>query len=235
MAETKIVSQVAVVPATKDTSIAQWGQVKEYVDKRVKETVRVATTGEITGTYSDGVFTPDSPVTTIDGITLAENDRILVKDQADATQNGIYVVDATGATLTRSDDFKASSIIMNNTTIPVAEGTTNVDTKWVVVSDGVLTVDTSSILFVKDVGDSGFKNAHGTFTGDGTTTEFDVMHNFNLTDTKAYQITVRDNAKNDIIVAHKPKTGSEANAITLTFDVAPLVTETFYVYLICLE
>lgn len=235
MSETRIVSQVSVVPATKDTSIAQWGQVKEYVDKRVKETARVATTGEITGTYLDGVLTPGTPVTTIDGITLSENDRILVKDQSDKTQNGIYVVDATGATLTRSDDFKTSSIIMNNTTVPVAEGTTNADTKWVVVSDGALTVDTSNIIFVKDIDDGGFKKAHGTFTGDGVTTSFDVVHNFNLTDTKAYQITVRDNAKNDIIVAHEPKNGSEANAITLTFDVAPLVTETFDVYLICLE
>lgn len=80
-----------------------------------------------------------------------------------------------------------------------------------------------------------FKKTHSTFTGDGATTTFDVVHNFNLTDTKAYQITVRDNAKNDIIVAHEPKTGSGENAITLTFDVAPLVTETFDVYLICLE
>ena len=151
MAETRIVSQIAVVPATKNTSIAQWGQVKEYVDKRVKETVRVSTVSEITGTYADGVFTPDTPLTTLDGVTLAENDRILVKDQVDATQNGIYIVDATGSTLTRSDDFLANAIIMNNTTVPVAEGDTNADTKWVVVSDGVLTVDTSSILFVKDV------------------------------------------------------------------------------------
>lgn len=235
MAETRIVSQIAVVPATKNTSIAQWGQVKEYVDKRVKETVRVSTVSEITGTYADGVFTPDTPLTTLDGVTLAENDRILVKDQVDATQNGIYIVDATGSTLTRSDDFLANAIIMNNTTVPVAEGDTNADTKWVVVSDGVLTVDTSSILFVKDVEEGGFKKAHGTFTGDGSTTEFDVMHNFNLTDTKAYQITVRDNAKNDIIVAHEPKTGSEANAITLSFDIAPETTEVFDVYLICLE
>ena len=235
MAETKIVSQIAVVPATKDTSIAQWGQVKEYVNKRVKETVRVATTGEIAGSYVDGVLTPDAPITVLDGITLAENDRILVKDQADATKNGIYIIDATGSTLTRSKDFLANAIIMNNTTVSVAEGDTNADTKWVVVSDGVLTVDTSSILFVKEVSDSGFKKAHGKFTGDGTTTEFDVTHNFNLTDPKAYQITVRDNAKNDIIVAHEPKTGSEANVITLTFDIAPETTEVFDVYLICLE
>ena len=235
MAETRIVSQIAVVPATKNTSIAQWGQVKDYVDKRVKETVRVATTGEITGTYADGVLTPDAPVTTVDDITVAENDRILIKDQADATQNGIYIVDATGSALTRSDDFLSGAIIMNNTTVSVAEGTTNADTKWVVVSDGVLTVDASSIIFVKEVGDNGFRKAHGTFTGDDATKEFDVVHNFNLTDAKAYQITVRDNAKNDIIVAHEPKTGSEANVITLSFDNPPKTTETFDVYLICLE
>lgn len=241
MAGTSIEVQVSVVKATKDTSIAQWGQVKELVHKYNKETCRVATTGELTGTYADGVLTLDAAITTIDDITLAENDRILVKDQLDATQNGIYTVDATGGVLTRAEDFLSGSILMNNTTVPVAEGTSNGDTKWVLVSDGALVVDTASLIFNKDVGDTGIKKAHGTFTGDGTTTEFAVVHNFNLTSTHAYQIIVRgiDSADNegvkDIIVDHAPTTGAEANSITISFDNAPTATETFDVYLLCLE
>ena len=60
---------------------------KAYVDSvaqglDVKESVRAASTGGITTT---------SPGSTIDGVNLVQGDRILLKDQATASQNGIYV------------------------------------------------------------------------------------------------------------------------------------------------
>lgn len=235
MGSIRIRTQVEVVKATQDTSIAQWGQVKELVNKFNKETVRVATVGELTGTYSTGVLTLDTPVAEIDGITLVENDRILVKDQLDATVNGIYVIDDTGSVLTRSDDFLENSILMNNTRVAVAEGTINADTVWNVVSDGVLTVGTSSILFTKDAGDSGVKRATGVMTGDDTAKEFVIPHNFNLTNPYAYSIIVKTRDGHLIFVDDKPTLGSEANSITVSFDVAPESTDVFDVYLESLE
>ena len=66
---------------------------KSYVDSTasgldVKNSVRAATTGNgtLASAYANGQ--------TIDGVSLATNDRILLKDQTDASENGIYTVNA---------------------------------------------------------------------------------------------------------------------------------------------
>jgi hypothetical protein len=66
----------------------------------------------------------------IDGVTLAQNDRVLLQDQTVATQNGIYVVSETGdgsnpAILTRADDFNASAEMSSGSFTFVQEGTVN--------------------------------------------------------------------------------------------------------------
>ena len=78
---------------------------KSYVDAvaqglKPKQAVRVATTGPIT------IATALNSGDVIDGITLANGDRVLVKDQAAPTANGIYIV---GATPARSSDFDSLS------------------------------------------------------------------------------------------------------------------------------
>lgn len=228
-------TQLMVGVASQNSEAAQWGQVKDLVNKYVKEPVLATTTGNLDGTYSSGVLTLTSSLTTLDGITLNTDDRILVKDQTDTTQNGIYVyTDAT--TLTRSDDFKAASIIMNNTTVSVMQGTDNADTKWVIVSDGVLTVDTSNIIFVKEgSNDNGVKIANGTITGDGVKTSFDLPHNFNLTDPYAYKLTLKDSAGNYIYCSDTPTTSNEANSITCTFSTAPELNVTYKAFILGLE
>ncbi len=108
---------------------------KAYVDAvatglRVKGNVRVATTGNIT--------ISSAPVA-IDGVTLAADDRVLVKDQTTETENGIYDYNGSGSAMTRSDDFDNSpeGEIWNGSFIPlVLEGTTNADTPWVLSSVG---------------------------------------------------------------------------------------------------
>ena len=59
----------------------------------------------------------------IDGVTLATNDRILIKNQATASENGIYVVEAVGAP-TRADDYQIGDLA-GSTMVPVLLGTTN--------------------------------------------------------------------------------------------------------------
>ena len=84
---------VEVPQAKTNKEAVNLGQVKDLVNRYNKEPVIVATTAELTCTYTTGVLTLDSALTTLDGVTLAENDAVLVKDQADKTQNGIYVID----------------------------------------------------------------------------------------------------------------------------------------------
>lgn len=82
-----------------------------------KAEVRAATTttGTLATDYAAG--------STIDGVVLAAADRILIKDQATQTQNGIYVVQATGAPV-RADDADITAEL-NNATVFVDDGTVN--------------------------------------------------------------------------------------------------------------
>lgn len=82
---------------------------------------------------------------TVDGIALLEanEDRVLCKDQTDATENGIYIV-STGA-WTRAPDFNGSFDVAEGTLIPVSRGTLNGATTWRVTNTGTITVGTTSL------------------------------------------------------------------------------------------
>lgn len=93
---------------------------KSYVDNLVaglewKKDVRAATTanGTLATAFANGQV--------IDGVTLATNDRILLKNQTNQPDNGIYVVAASGAP-TRATDADATAEL-NNATVSVTEGT----------------------------------------------------------------------------------------------------------------
>lgn len=133
----------AVSAATADTDYATPG----YVDTQVasvaeglswKDTVRAATTtaGNLATDFANGQA--------IDGVTLATGDRILVKDQADETENGIRVVASSGAPA-RATDMNASAEF-TNAILSVTEGTTNAGTTWRCTSVAP-TVGSSDIIF----------------------------------------------------------------------------------------
>lgn len=84
-----------------------------------KDEVRVATTtnGTLATAYANGQ--------SIDGVALATNDRILLKDQTTSQENGIYTVNAAGAP-TRAVDAD-STTELENATVFVSNGTTNAD------------------------------------------------------------------------------------------------------------
>ena len=228
---------VEVPQAKTNTEAVNLGQVKDLVNRYMKEPVRVATTAGLTGSYATGVLTLDSPLTTLDGVTLADGDAILVKDQSDKTQNGIYTIDATGNKLTRRDDFKEGKTILNNTFVNVMEGTANGDTRWTIVSDGVITVNSSNITFVKDIdtASSSIKVAKGSIVGDDSTTAFNIAHNLNLTDENAYILLIKDSAGNTVYADDVPTTSNKANSITVTFSAAPAMGETYKAFVLGLE
>lgn len=127
---------------------------KYYVDASrsgldVKQSVRVATTGPITL----------SNIQTIDGVSLVAGDRVLVKDQASAAANGIYVV-ASGA-WSRSTDADEPAEVTANMFFFVEEGTVNSDSGWVLTSNNPLTIGTDPLVF------SQFSGAGSIIAGDG--------------------------------------------------------------------
>ena len=228
---------VEVPQAKTNAEAVNLGQVKDLVNRYNKEPVRVATTANLAGTYATGVLTLGSPLTTLDGVTLADKDAILVKDQTDQTQNGIYTIDATGNTLTRRDDFAEGKTILHNTFVNVMEGTANGDTRWTIVSDGALTVNTSNITFAKDIdtASSSIKVVKGSITGDDSTTAFNIAHNLNLKDVNAYILLIKDSAGNTVYADDVPTTSNEKNSITVTFSKAPATGEIYKAFILGLE
>lgn len=112
---------------------------KAYVDNVAagfdfKQSARAATTANITL----------SATQTVDGVSLAVGDRVLVKNQTTASANGIYVV-ASGAWARASDGGQGA--LSSGATIAVEEGSVNADTMWVLVTDGAINVGTTSLVW----------------------------------------------------------------------------------------
>ncbi len=140
---------------------------KSYVDSArtgldVKSSVKVATTGPVT--LSTDLEAGDL----IDGYTLIAGDRILVKDQDSATENGIYEVQATGAPVRASDADSTAEVTSGMFTF-VEQGTLNADSGWVLITDGVITLGTTGLEF------SLFSVAGNILAGDGLSKTGDVM------------------------------------------------------------
>ena len=84
----------------------------------------------------------------IDGVQLVDGDRVLVKQQVNATENGIYV--AGEDSWVRPPDVN-SSASLQQATVVVQEGTTHSDTTWTVTTDDVV-LDTTSVTFTQTSG-----------------------------------------------------------------------------------
>lgn len=119
---------------------------KGYVDAArsgldVKQSVRAATTAPI------NIASDLEPGDTIDtSVTLAEGDRVLVKNQSTASENGIYVVQSSGAAV-RATDFDSDAEVTPGAFTFVEEGTANADSGWVLATNGSITVGTTGLVF----------------------------------------------------------------------------------------
>ena len=134
-----------------DNSLAN----KAYVDSvsqglDVKNSVEAATTTNLSATYSNGTagvgatLTFGSAVTTLDGYTLVDGDRILVKDQTNAFENGIYT--RTSSTVfTRAIDADTSSDLSGGVFVFVEQGTLNGDNGYVFTHNGAPTIGTTNL------------------------------------------------------------------------------------------
>lgn len=103
----------------------------------VKASVRVATTANmmLTGT----------PM--VDGVDLGEGDRVLVKDQTDASENGVYVT-AWNA-WTRAEDADSDAEVNTGMFVLVTEGATNGAKGFILITAEPITVDTTGLAFTQ--------------------------------------------------------------------------------------
>lgn len=130
-----------------------WIASQDYVQEQLqkldaKQSVRAATTANITL----------SGVQTIDGVALTVGDRVLVKDQTAAAQNGIYLAAAQG--WTRSSDADNSAKLSSGARISVEEGTVNSGCVWYLSTTGTINIGSTAIVFENE-----HKNASETVRG----------------------------------------------------------------------
>tara|TARA_B100000405_G_scaffold239542_1_gene173161 strand:- start:405 stop:2246 length:1842 start_codon:yes stop_codon:yes gene_type:complete len=138
-----------------DSDLATRGYVNSVAQGLdVKESVKVATTGGLAGTYatSGQTLTANSNgAIQVDGVTLSANDRLLLKDQATGSQNGIYTVTTVGDgstafVLTRALDFNTSAEVGAGAFMFVEAGSTNAGKSFIQSATGP-TLDTDALTF----------------------------------------------------------------------------------------
>jgi hypothetical protein len=139
---------------------------KSYVDSIAsgfdhKDTVIATTTADLNATYDNGASGVGATLTnagaqtafSIDGVTLSAGQRVLIKDQTDAFENGVYTVttEGDGATnwvLTRATDYDEVAEMGNGSLVPVKSGTQYPNTTWM-QSTTVTTIGTDDIDYNK--------------------------------------------------------------------------------------
>jgi hypothetical protein len=136
---------------------------KAYVDSateglHIHESVVAATTANVN--LANALENGD----TLDGITLATGNRILVKNQTTTSENGIYVVQASGQPV-RATDFDTATEVDSGDFVFVYSGTANASTGWV-QTNRPATIGTDPIVFTQFSGAGTYLAGNGlTLTG----------------------------------------------------------------------
>lgn len=206
---------------------AQDAATKNYVDAAVngtdwKQSVRVGTTALVLLTG----------LQTIDGISVAAGDRVLVKNQSVASENGIYV--ASSGAWARSSDADASAEVTAGLTVMLTEGSTQGDTQWRLTTDDAITVGSTALTFVQIGAAVSYSAGSGVSiagtiisvdtavvtrkyaTTVGGATNITVTHGLNTLDTvvQVYLVSTGESVECDIV-------RNSINQVTLGFAIAP--------------
>lgn len=87
---------------------------------------------------------------TVDNTSLVHKDRVLLVNQTNSAQNGIYTWNSLSSKLVRSDDADNSNEISAGLKVYVEEGAVNAKTTWVLITPGVITLGTTALTFVRE-------------------------------------------------------------------------------------
>ena len=177
------------VAVTQDPTSALQLATKQYVDA-VAEGLHIhascaaatpATLASITGgtvTYNNGTagvgatLTLSVALTVLDGYTLLNGDRVLVKNEVASANNGIYTWATGGTVLTRATDFDTAAEMASGDFTFISNGTLYGSTGWV-QTDPVTVVGTSPVTWIQFSGSGAYTAGTGlTLTG----TQFSITN-----------------------------------------------------------
>ena len=175
---------------SRDPQTALQAATKQYVDTiaaaglHYHDPVRVEQEGNLSATYNNGTAGVGATLTNnstqaalvIDGVTLSTADRVLVYEQTDATQNGVYTVTNTGSAstnwvLTRSTDTDSYAPSDPNSfgkgdAFFVLEGNAGAGELYVMNTEGTITFGTTNITFTQVASTAVYSAGNGvTLTG----------------------------------------------------------------------
>lgn len=117
-----------------------------------------------------------SAPSTIDGVTLASGNRVLLKNQTDPAENGIRVFTSAGAALQRADDADASDEVTPGMFTFCEEGTANGDKGWVLTTDNPITLGTTGLTFTQFSGAGTVTGTSARITVSGTQVDIDAAY-----------------------------------------------------------
>ena len=170
---------------------------KSYVDSLkqaldIKDSVRVASTANINITNA---LVNNS---TIDGVTVATGDRVLLKNQTDASENGIYAVVASGAA-SRTADANSDADVTSGLFVFVEEGTANGDNGYVLTTNDTITLDNTNLTFTQFSGAGAVEAGNG-LSRSGTTLSVNVGNTLQIASDTVNIKGVTSTATGDIIL-----------------------------------
>jgi hypothetical protein len=212
---------------------ATFGQVSALLNGRTfKEAVRIASTANLAAISS---------LTAIDGVTPVAGDRILLKDQTTASQNGIWIA-ASGAwtRATDADSVTPDAELKAGTSVFVTEGTANGDKQFTLTTNGPITVGTTALTWAVSGAGTTYTQGNGITIsgstisvdpavtvrkfaqdiGDGAATSITVTHSLNTLDV---QVQVYDKTGTDTVECDV--TRGSVNQVTIAFAVAPTAAQ----------
>lgn len=118
-----------------------------------------------------------APGATIDGVTLVNGDRVLIKNQTDPTQNGIYVFSGAASPMTRATDADEDAEVKRGLYTFITGGSTNINSGWMLNTPNPIEVGVSPLNFVQ------FSGGGSQYTGTAnritiTGTQIDIAGNY---------------------------------------------------------
>ena len=131
---------------TQGSSLVNKDYVQDVISgiRDMKDACRVASTGNM-------ALTGNGVSLDIDGETVLDDDRVLLKNQTLGKENGIYVVSGVGVDieLTRAIDADADAEVTQGMSTDIVEGTVNGRTRWLLTTADPIVVDTTSLTFIE--------------------------------------------------------------------------------------
>lgn len=145
-------------------SVAQGLNIHDSVVAATPASLASITSGSVT--YNNGssgvgaTLTLGVALTTLDGVSLTNGDRILVKNESTAANNGIYTWATGGTVLTRATDFDQTAEMGGGDFFFVTGGSTYDNTGWVCI-DKITTVGTTPVVFTQFSGAGTYTASNG--------------------------------------------------------------------------